>query len=269
MSEQLIRNRVRLTIENELARVSLARPEKHNGLDRDMMLALVEAARRLKKARDVRVVIMDGEGESFCAGLDFPAMTRRPLRMMGDFFKFGIKDTNLFQKVCWCWRELPIPVIAVVHGRCYGGGLQIALAADFRFSTADCEFSIMEIKWGLVPDMTGTVTLRELLPLDVAKELAMTGRVIDGEEAARLHLVTGISDQPQLQAQALADSLLTRSPDAISVCKTLFQKAWSATPDQAIDLESRLQLKLLIGSNQREAMKANFEKRPPRFRARK
>lgn len=268
MQEQVIRNRVRVRIDGQIARVSLNRPDKHNGLDRDMMLGLVEAARQLRKQREIRVVILSGEGESFCAGLDFPAMTKRPLRLLGDFFKFGVRSTNLFQKVCWCWRELPVPVIAVIHGRCYGGGLQIALAADFRFTTPDCEFSIMEIKWGLVPDMTGTVTLRELMPIDQAKLLAMTGRVINGTEARGLNLVTATSETPDDEAQALAQQLISRSPDAISACKELFQSTWSAREEEAFDQESRLQFRLLRNSNQREAMRANFERRPPRFKPR-
>ena len=269
MAEMNFLDRVSVHTDGMLARVTLDRADKHNGLDREMMKALVDAARWLKRQKDIRAVILHGAGESFCAGLDFPAMTRRPLRLLGDFFKFGIRDTNLFQKVCWCWRDLPMPVLAAIHGRCYGGGLQIALAADFRFSTPECEFSIMEIKWGLVPDMTGSVTLRELARIDVIKELAMTGRVIDGDTAQKLGLVSHVAEDPMTAAEQLAEELLARSPDAVSACKRLFQDAWAATPGQAFDLESRLQFRLLTSANQREAMKANFAKRPPDFRPRK
>ena len=269
MADMRFLDRVSVTTEDKLARVTLDRAGKHNGLDRDMMKALVQTAHWLRRQKDLRAVVVHGAGESFCAGLDFPAMTRRPLRLLGDFFKFGVRDTNLFQKVCWCWRELPMPVLAVLHGRCYGGGLQIALAADFRFSTPDCEFSIMEIKWGLVPDMTGSVTLRELARIDAVKELAMTGRVFSGSQALQLGLVSHVMDDPMAGAEQLAGELLGRSPDAVSACKRLFQDAWAATPQQAFDLESRLQFRLLTGANQREAMKANFDKRPPDFRPRK
>lgn len=269
MQEMLFRNRVRLQCRNDVAYVTLARPDKHNGIDRDMMVALVEAARAVRKNRDLRAVILSGEGASFCAGLDFPAMTRNPVRLMLDFFKWGVRHTNLFQKVCWCWRELPIPVIAVIQGRCYGGGLQIALGADFRFTDADCEFSVLEIKWGLVPDMTGTVTLRELMPIDQAKRLTMTGEIINGTRAAELNLVTEVCDDPLAAAEALVDALRGRSPDAISAGKRLLQDAWSASREQAFDLESREQFRLLRGGNQREAMRANFEKRPPAFKARR
>ena len=268
MQDSRFRDRVSVSVQNQVAQVRLSRPEKHNGIDRDMMLALVEAARAIRKDRSIRAVILGGDGDSFCAGLDFPAMTRSPVRLMLDFFKWGVRHTNLFQKVCWVWRELPVPVIAVIHGRCYGGGLQIALAADFRFTTPECEFSIMEIKWGLVPDMTGTVTLRELMPLDQAKRLTLTGEVIDGLQAAALHLVTGVSSEPMAEAEALVEALSRRSPDAVSAGKRLLQSAWSASEAQAFDLESREQFRLLRGANQREAMRANFEKRPPRFRDR-
>ena len=269
MSKQNFLDRVEVQVEGLVAHVSLNRPEKHNGLDREMMKALIETARWLNKQQDIRAVILSGAGASFCAGLDFPAMTKRPLRLLGDFFKFGVRDTNLFQKVCWCWRELPMPVLAVIHGRCYGGGLQIALATDFRFTTPECEFSIMEIKWGLVPDMTGSVTLRELARIDAIKELAMTGRVISGTQAGELGLVSHVMAEPMAAARALADELIGRSPDAVSACKRLFQDAWAATPEQAFDLESRLQFRLLRSANQREAMKANFARRAPEFRPRK
>ena len=269
MSKLNFRDRVDVQVDDLMAHVTLSRPEKHNGLDRDMMKALVESARWLGKQKSIRVVILSGAGESFCAGLDFPAMTKRPVRLLGDFFKFGVRDTNLFQKVCWCWRELPMPVLAVIHGRCYGGGLQVALATDFRFTTPECEFSIMEIKWGLVPDMTGSVTLRELARIDAIKELAMTGRVISGTQAQQMGLVSHVMDDPMAAAMALSDELTARSPDAVSACKRLFQDAWASTPEQAFDLESRLQFRLLTGANQREAMKANFAKRAPQFRPRK
>ena len=269
MQDMLFRNRVRLHCEDDIAYVSLARADKHNGIDRDMMVGLVEACRAIRKNRDLRAVILTGEGESFCAGLDFPAMTRKPVRLMLDFFKWGVRHTNLFQKVCWCWRELPIPVIAVIHGRCYGGGLQIALGADFRFTRPDCEFSVLEIKWGLVPDMTGTVTLRELMPIDQAKRLAMTGEIITGTRAAELNLVTDVCEDPMAAAEDLVAALRSRSPDAVSAGKRLLQKAWSASREQAFDLESREQFRLLRGGNQREAMRANFEKRPATFKPRR
>ena len=261
-------SRVTLSINDHIATVSLNRPDKYNGLDLEMMRGLVASAKTIKKNRDVRVVILRGEGKAFCAGLDFATVTKTPLKMLLAFTKFGIKKTNLFQQACWAWRELPVPVIAVLHGYCYGGGLQLALAADFRIATPDCELSVMESKWGLIPDMTGTVTLRELVPMDVAKELAMTGRRFDAVEAKTLHLVTQVAEQPEQAARALADAILTRSPDAVSATKALFQSTRHAAEEQAFDRESSLQFKLLRGRNQGEAMAANLKKREPRFRPR-
>ena len=261
-------DRVTLAIEGHIATVSLNRPDKYNGLDLEMMRGLVACAKTIKKNRDVRVVILRGEGKAFCAGLDFATVTKTPLKMLLAFTKFGVKKTNLFQQACWAWRELPVPVIAVLHGYCYGGGLQLALAADFRIATPDCELSVMESKWGLILDMTGTVTLRELVPMDVAKELAMTGRRFDAVEAKTLHLVTQVAEQPEQAARALADAILTRSPDAVSATKALFHSTRHAAEDQAFDRESSLQFKLLRGRNQGEAMAANLKKREPRFRPR-
>ncbi|MBM7332445.1 MAG: crotonase/enoyl-CoA hydratase family protein [Alcanivorax sp.] len=261
-------SRVTLSIENHIATVTLNRPDKYNGLDLETLTALVKTARALKKNRDVRVVILRGAGKAFCAGLDFGTVTKTPMKMLLAFTKFGVRKTNLFQKACWAWRQLPVPVIAELHGYCYGGGLQLALAADFRVAAPDCELSVMEIKWGLIPDMTGTVTLRELVPLDVAKELAMTGRRFDAREAKQLNLVTRVADEPRAESQALAHALLERSPDAISATKALFQRTWNQSEDQAFHEESRLQFKLLRGKNQGEAMAANFKKRAPDFRNR-
>lgn len=259
------RNRVTLETHDHIAYVTLDRADKYNGLDFAMMEGLVDAANAIGKDKQLRAVILQGSGPAFCAGLDFSTVLKQPVKLLRSFTKYGIKKTNLFQQVCWCWRELPIPVIAVLHGYCYGGGMQIALAADFRIATADCEMSIMEIKWGLIPDMTGSVTLRELVPLDVAKELTMTGRVFHGEEAKQLNLVTRVAQDPMAEAINLADALKSRSPDAISAAKSLFQQTWNAPESQAFDVESKLQFKLLRSKNQRRAMKANGKKKAPQF----
>ncbi len=264
----LIKKRVDVDICDEIAYVTLSRAEKYNGLDLDMLEALVEAARGIAKDRSVRAVILSGEGKVFCAGLDFGTVTKQPARVLKAFTKFGLKQTNLFQECCWAWRRLQVPVIAVTHGRCYGGGVQIVLAADFRFTTPDCEFSIMEAKWGLVPDMTGTVSLRELLPMDVAKELTMTGRTFTGSEAKALNLVTRVSDNPMDEAVQLANEIKGRSPDSVAATKALFAKTWLADETEAFAIESKFQFKLLRGRNQREAMKSNFEKRAPSFKQR-
>ncbi len=261
---QMLNGRVHLEIREGIARVRLARPEKYNGLDWDMVQGLVGAARIIRRRPEVRAVILHGEGPAFSSGLDFGAFGKTPLRALRAFLKFG-RSTNLFQEACWCWRKLPVPVIAVLHGRCYGGAFQIALAADFRIAAPDCECSIMEIKWGLIPDMSGTVTLRELVPIDVAKELAMTGRLFKGSEAKQLNLVTQVAADPMAAAETLAAELMTRSPDGVAAAKSLFHRTWLAGVRRAFAIESRIQFKLLRGANYRIARQAGLKKQPPAF----
>jgi enoyl-CoA hydratase/carnithine racemase len=258
-------DRVRVEVRDEIAYATMIRGDKFNGLDWDMFQGLIEAAAAIGKDKSIRVTILQGEGKAFCAGLDFKSFTAQPARMVRSFVKTPRRSTNLFQESAWCWRRLAIPVIAVVHGRCYGGGIQIALAADFRYATPDCEFSIMEAKWGLIPDMSGTVALRQLVGIDIAKELTMTGRIFGGHEAKSLGLVTGVADDPLQPALALAEQIKTRSPDCISAGKALFDTMWSQSDAEAFATERRIQRKLLYKGNQREAMKANFEKRTPKW----
>lgn len=168
--------------------------------------------------------------------------------------KPGTKISNLAQDVSFLWRELPIPVIAVTHGKCWGGGFQIALGADFRYSTPDCEFSIMEARWGLIPDMGGTLAWRELAPIDIIKELAMTGRVFDASEAKQYNLITHIYDNPMAKAIKFAEELKLRSPDSVSSTKILLNKTWLSTVKQALNWETKLQRKLIGRHNQRAAV---------------
>jgi len=258
-------DRVVTTIDGPIAYVTMNRADKLNALDLDMMQALVAAARKLRANRDVRAVILTGAGPTFSAGLDFASVGRQPRKMMMNFLRPPWRSTNLYQEACWAWRRLPIPVLAVIRGHCFGGALQLALGADFRFADPDCRFSILEAKWGLVPDMSGTVSLREVLPMDVAKRLAMTGEVFDGNRARELGLVTEVSDDPLAAALALAEQLGTRSPDSVAATKHLFHRAWPAAPWRALRLESRYQLRLLLGANHKIARKANAAKTAPTF----
>lgn len=245
---------VRVERHGAIVEVVLARPERHNAVGEDTLTELIAIGRALRKDRDVRAVILRGEGPSFCSGLNIPAFMKSPKGMVLNFLRPLWRDTNNFQEVAWVWRRLPVPVIAVLHGRCYGAGVQIALAADFRFATPDCELSVMEAKWGLVPDMSGTVTLREVLPLDIAKRLAMTAELFDAGLAQKWGLVTEIHGDPLAAARALAETLATRSPDAVASTKFLFQRAWPASVAKAFRLERFYQLRLLLGRNQRVAV---------------
>ena len=231
-----------------IAYVWLARPAKLNGLDVPMLHALAETPRQLRRDPAVRAVILAGDGDAFCAGLDFGSVGKGPAGVRAGCGKLP-GGLNVVQRACWAWRELPVPVIAVLHGHCYGGGLQLALAADFRIATPDCQLSIMEGRWGLIPDMTGSVTLRELVPMDVAKRLAMTAETFTGDRARELGLVTEVSDAPMAAAEALAAQLLTRSPDALAATKTLLHRTWSRAPRWAFWTETVLQARLLRGAN--------------------
>ncbi|MBA3539330.1 MAG: enoyl-CoA hydratase/isomerase family protein, partial [Deltaproteobacteria bacterium] len=173
-------DRVRVQVSGPLATVTLARPAKHNGVDFAMMRALIDAAHRLKADRAIRGVLVTGEGPSFCAGLDFKSVFGTPVRTALGVAKLWSPVRNQFQAVSLVWRELGVPVIAAIHGACFGAGLQLALGCDLRVATADSTLSFMEAKYGLVPDMGGIALLRELVRLDVAKELVMTGRVVTG-----------------------------------------------------------------------------------------
>lgn len=257
--------RVRLEIKDQVAYVVMTRGDKLNALDGDMLEALVDTARAVGRDKSLRAVVLRGEGSAFCSGLDFASFAKQRMRMLRAFLKYGVKATNLFQEAAWCWRRLPVPVIAAIHGHCYGGGVQIALGADFRIITPDCSFSILEAKWGLVPDMTGTVTLRELLPIDQAKLLAMTGRMLNGVQARELNLVTSVSADPLAAAEELIAELKTRSPDAIAAAKRLFHETWTMSARRAFSKESRAQLGLLLGQNQKIATRANLKKEAPEF----
>lgn len=256
---------VRVERQGDVVEVILARPEKHNAVSEDTLTELISIGRALRKDRQLRVVILRAEGPSFSSGLDIPSFMKSPATILRHFVRPFWRNTNNFQEVAWIWRRLPVPVIAVLHGRCYGAGVQIALAADFRLATPDCEMSVMEAKWGLVPDMSGTVTLRELLPLDVAKKLAMTAEIFTAEQGRALGLVTETHADPLTAARALAAELATRSPDSVAATKLLFQRAWPASESRAFGLERWYQLRLLLGRNQRLAIKAVQSKTPVGF----
>ncbi|MGN6607564.1 MAG: crotonase/enoyl-CoA hydratase family protein [Jatrophihabitans sp.] len=263
-------DRVLVDVRDQIAYVTLNRPDKLNGLDFPMFHALVAAAKRIEDDRDVRVVILQGAGKAFCAGLDFAEFGKvSGVDRAKAFAKLPGRETNLFQEACWAWRALPVPVIAVPHGYCYGGGLQLALAADFRISARECEYSIMEAKWGLIPDMTGSVTLRELMPMDQVKRLAMTAERFDAEAALGYHLVTAVSDEPLKEAEALAGQLIERSPDAVAYTKRLFHETWTRSPRWAFWTETVLQGRLMLGENHKIARKAGLAKQRPQWVSRK
>src|SRR5690242_4751238 len=225
----------------------MTRADKHNALDRPMFEAIIAAAERLSNEPGVRVVVLHGEGPSFCSGLDLASLVSSDAGIDAIVAPLREEPPNWFQRTAYDWLRLPVPVIAAIHGNCFGGGLQIALAADIRFATADARLSVMEVKWGLIPDMSITRTLPRLVAIDVAKELTYTGRVVSGLEAHELGLVTHVADEPLPAALSLAREIAEKSPDAVRGAKRLFDEAWTAPAEESLSLEAALQSRL-IGS---------------------
>lgn len=257
---------VRITIENRVAHVVLNRPDKYNSLSPEMFEAIVAAGESIAGNRSVRAVVLSGEGKGFCAGLDFETITK--IESSGKKVLSEKTDgvyPNPFQNAAYIWKTLRIPVIAAIHGSAFGGGLQIALGADIRLARPDARFSVMEVKWGLVPDMAISQTFRDLVSMDVAKDLTLTGRIVNGEEAQKLGLVTRICDNPLADALKMAKDIAKKSPDSIIAGKRLIETTWHSSPEEGLRLEEQLQKSLLGSTNQVEAMKANFEKRVPEF----
>jgi len=259
--------RVRVEIDDGVATVTLNRPEKYNALDLEMFEAIARTGASLCEVEDLRAVVVTGAGPAFCSGLDVSSLMGTPEAIGRLLEKQPDELVNLAQRVCWCWTELPVPVIAALHGAVFGGGLQIALGADIRLVHPEASLSVMEIRWGLVPDMGGTRRLRDLMPIDVAKELTFTGRIVAGSEACSLGLATRISDDPKVAARALAREIAGRSPDAVRASKFLLDRAWRIDDAAGLDLETRLQAALIGRPNQMEAARAGLEKRDPEFRA--
>ncbi len=258
--------RVTCTIEAGIVDVRLNRADKHNGLDPAMFDAIVEVGRGLVDDRSLRAVVLSGEGASFCAGLDFKAfMSGGPAvrdKLLG---RDDESIANLAQRVGWIWTEIPVPVVAAIHGACVGGGLQIALGADLRVVHPNAKLAVREIVWGLIPDMSISKTLARLVRLDVAKELTFTGREFDGREAATLGLATRLAEDPRAVAHELAEQIAAHSPDAIRAAKQLWNRAPQLDDAAALKLETELQLPLLGSRNQLEAVQARFMKRAPNF----
>ncbi|PCD04794.1 enoyl-CoA hydratase [Sphingomonas spermidinifaciens] len=252
-------DRVTITIEGGVAEVRLARPDKLNALDPAMFASLGAAIDRLSAATEVRAVVLSGEGRGFCAGLDMASMAAA-----GDLGALVGPVPNSFQKVAWGWRTLPMPVIAALHGVVLGGGLQIASGADVRIAAPDARLSVMELKWGIVPDMGGYALWRGLVRDDVLREAIYTAREFAAREAMVLGFVTRIADDPLAEARALARAIASRNPHAIRAAKRLVAVEGDAATILAA--EAREQAALIGSPNQREAVAANLAKREAVFR---
>src|SRR4051812_38036248 len=256
--------RVRIEVEDHVAVVSLNRPDKHNALDGAMFEGILAAAEEVAETPGVRAVVLHGNGKSFCSGLDVASLMSGPISL-DDILQRNGRRANVAQRVATDWLDLPFPVIAAVHGNCFGGGLQIALGADIRIAAPDAKLSVMEARWGLVPDMGITQSLPRLVGLDRAKELTFTARRVSGEEAAAIGLVTSVAEDPLAAAQELAAEIAGRSPDAVRAAKRLYEETWPQAADNALALETELQVGLMGSPNQLEAVRAGFAKEPADF----
>jgi enoyl-CoA hydratase/carnithine racemase len=256
--------RVRIDVADHVADVRMVRADKHNGLDWRMFESLNEAIDAVGGDRSVRAVVVSGEGRSFCAGLDFQSF----MSGNGNFEGFAAVEgsaANFAQRVAYGWRELAVPVVAALTGACFGGGLQIALGADIRFAAPDARLSVMESRYGLVPDMSLSQTIGRLVRDDIARELTYTARVVEAPEALELGLVTRIEDDPLAAARALAQEIAARSPDAIRRAKRLANEAPNLSAADGLALEAALQRELLGTPNQVAAVGAALTKEPAEF----
>jgi enoyl-CoA hydratase/carnithine racemase len=264
--------RISVTIEAGVADVRLVRADKMNALDDAMFSALVETGERLKSEAGVRAVVLSGDGRAFCAGLDmgnFGRMAEGPRAAPtggdGDFAKRTHGIANRAQYAVWVWRDIPVPVIAAVHGVAYGGGFQLALGADMRFVTPDARMAVFEIRWGLIPDMAGTMLMRHLAREDVVRELTYTGRIFSGQEALALGFATRVCDDPRAEALAVAREIAGRNPDAVRAAKRLLNAAPITDQLSGLTQETVEQVRLIGSPNQKEAVMANLQKREPTF----
>jgi len=261
-------NRVKTEVVGNIATVTLSRAEKRNALDLDMINAIVAAGEDLMQRRDVRAVVLCGDGPAFSAGLDtstFQLLITEVAKAGGIMARtHGL--SNLFQRAAMVWADLPMPVIAAVHGYAYGGAFQIMLGADVRVATPDAKFAIMEGKWGLVPDMGGVVLMRRLARGDVIKRLTYTAEVFNAAAALNWGLITEIADDPLSRAQDLATEIANRSPDAVREAKAMIRASELASDAEVLLLESAAQGRLIGSPNQIEALMAGFEKRTADFK---
>ncbi len=266
-----MKDRVSIELKDGVADVRLIRADKMNALDPAMFEGILEAGAQLAAMKGLRCVVLSGEGKAFCAGLDMASFAA--MKQDGDAVP-GVRDltkrthgiANRPQQCAWQWRTLPVPVIAAVHGVAFGGGFQIALGADMRYATPDARFSVMEIKWGLVPDLAGTQLMRHLAREDIVRELTYTGRIFDGREAQALGFVTRVVDDPRAAALETAREIASKSPDAIRANKRLLNDAVAVDAATGLMAESVEQQKLIGSPNQVEAVMSNLQKRAANYR---
>ncbi len=263
MTQENFLDRALLSIEQGIAEVSFTRPDKMNALDNASFDALCQVSAALKDRTDVRAVVVYGTGNSFCSGLDMSMFTDPNASL--DLIDRSHGMCNRYQQAVWGWRELPVPVVAAINGYCLGGGLQIALGADVRIAHPESQYSVMEMQWGLIPDMAFSVIGPHLLRDDVLRDLVYTGRKLGAEEALDLGLITRLSDDPLTAAREYAKNISQMNPNAIRVAKAMINDLWPEA-DEHFKTESEGMASLMKTPNQIEAVMARMEKREPKFK---
>ncbi len=255
-------HRITTTITNQIADVRLTRADKMNAIDPAMFAAIGAAIDALADRKDVRCVILSGDGKAFCAGLDMASMAAGG---SGTSAQRNDQGSILPQHVTWGWRNLPMPVIAAVHGVAFGGGFQIMSGADIRIAAPGTRFAIRETYWGLVPDMAGFAIWRGLVRDDVLRELVYTAREFDADEALHHGFITRITDDPHAAAMELATAIAARSPHAIRGAKRLCNMAHDTDPRAMLQAETDEQMAVIGKPNMMEAVAANMGKRAAVF----
>ncbi len=259
-------DRIKISVKDHIADVQLARPEKMNALDESMFLGIIETAKQIKQDASIRVVVLSGLGKAFCAGLDLSNFSPDGVGGGGNDIitrTYGI--ANKWQQAAWAWRDLPVPVIAAVHGVSFGGGLQIMLGADIKYIKADTKLAIMEMKWGIIPDMAGTQLMRHSVRDDIIRELTYTNRIFSGKQAVEYGFATHVSDDPYNDAHRLAAEIALKNPDAIVNAKKLLNESPYLSAEDGLMLESKLQEEVIGKKNQFEAVFSSMQKRAPKF----
>ena len=258
--------RVQLSIKDGIAQVILNRPSRHNSLDMELIESLLELLTSLQTHRGLRAVVLSGAGASFCSGLDVAGVMADPKNIQFLLSGSDGHPHNKVQHLALGWRSLPVPVIAAIQGYCFGGGLQIAMGADLRIAHPEARLSVMEGRWGIIPDMGLSVTARGCVREDVLLRLTLTSETLSGEDARQEGLVTEVAEDPLARAQELAEMIQQRSPEMVKASKRLLRDSYTQTDDERLAMEEKLQKRLLGTPNQMEAVMANLEKRPPRFK---
>lgn len=260
---------VLLKRDGHVAEVWLNRPEKHNAVDQSVFEGLAQIGEEIRADKTIRAVILTGEGDNFCSGIDtgFFSGAINPALLIENIKTFPEGEVaNMFQKPGYVWQEVGVPVIAALQGVAFGAGTQIALGADIRLAAPNTRMSVMEIKWGLIPDMSITQTLPRLVRADIAKELLFTGRIVEAAEAADIGLVTRVVENPLEEARAMAVMIASKNPDAIRRNKQLMNETWHGDASETMRLEAELQSQIIGQANQMEAVFAQMQKREPNFK---